>query len=304
MTDTALVGALRDAGLQPRTDVPLATRTWWRVGGPADVSVDTGSLCALQAAVRVCHDHAAPVFVLGNASNLLISDHGIRGVVLRLVGELAAASRDPDGTLRLGAGLKLVPFLRRSAREGFTGLEMLAGVPGTVGGAVVMNAGTALGEVSDALIDATVVCADGTAETLPAAALQLAYRTSVLPPGAVVAACTFRPSGLTPEQSARRIEEHLAYRARTQPVDVPTCGSTFRNPPGDHAGRLIDATGLKGATEGAAQVSTKHANFIVNTGGATATDIRRLIERVQAEVLAAHGVQLQREVHYAGDWPA
>lgn len=295
--------ALHDLGVAFDEDAPLVKRTWWRAGGPAGGLVTARDLPALAAIQRAAHDTGCSVFVLGNASNLLVSDRGIPGLVLRLAGELASISAEGDPpVLRLGAGLKLMPFIGRMQREGWTGLEMLAGVPGTMGGAVVMNAGTSLGEVVDALLDVEVVLPDGTIETLTRDDLRMSYRTAHLPDGAIVASARLRTTGDDPEASRRTIQAHLDYRANTQPVDVPTCGSTFRNPPGDRAGRLIEAAGLKGARIGGAQVSEKHANFLVNTGEATASDIRRLIEHVQAEVARVHGVELVREVHYAGDW--
>lgn len=299
--DPAFAQALRDHGVDVRLDEPLQKKTWWRVGGPADGYAEVTDLDRLVAVQQLAYAAQCPVFVLGNASNLLISDRGIRGLVIRLTGALARVTPG-DGRLRLGAGVKLVGFVRQAMREGWTGLEMLAGIPGTAGGAVRMNAGTRLGEICDPLDAVTLVLAKGEVVSRPRDALGLAYRTSQLPEGAVVAQVDVRLTGADPEASRALVEEHLAYRARTQPVDVPTCGSTFRNPEGDAAGRLIEATGLKGHTIGAAQVSPKHANFLVNLGGARAADLRALIEHIQAEVQAAHGVHLHPEVHYAGDW--
>ncbi len=300
--DPDVAAALRAAGLDVREDEPLLKKTWWRVGGPADGYVEVASEQALATALTQCAATACPVFVLGNASNLLISDRGIRGLVLRLVGDLARARAAGPDRLVLGGGLKLVGFVRQAMREGWTGLEMLAGIPGTVGGAVVMNAGTRLGEVADRLEEVGLVLPSGEAHRAAAADLGLGYRRSALPRGAVVSSATFSLTGEDPARSRALVEEHLGYRERTQPTDVPTCGSTFRNPKGDHAGRLIEATGLKGHTVGAAQVSPKHANFLVNLGGATAEDIRALIETVRARVHDTHGVWLQPEVHLAGDW--
>ena len=293
--------ALADAGIAVELDASLVKRTWWRVGGPADGLIDVSNLETLRSVLRIAHGTGCPVFPLGNASNLLISDRGIRGLVLRLRGELAKVEPLP-GAVRLGAGLKLVLLLSRTLKNRWTGLEFFAGIPGTVGGAVRMNAGTSLGEVVDGLIEVQIVTRDGRVQTLAADALRMAYRTCHLPQGSVVATATFRLTDTDPDLSRAAVEHHLARRRRTQPVDKPSCGSTFRNPEGDHAGRLIEAAGLKGFAIGGARVSTKHANFIVNTGSATATDIRRLIEHVQHEVSTHSAIDLVREVHFAGDW--
>lgn len=302
MSDTPpLLIALRALRIDAHAHVPLVKKTWWRVGGPADVYAELRREDELVDVQRVCAEHRQPVFVLGNASNLLISDRGVRGLVIRLVGGLAQVRVEGD-TLVLGGGVKLVGLVRQMQREGWTGLEMLAGIPGTIGGAVRTNAGTRLGELSDRLCEVGLVLGDGTRTVAPVADLHMGYRSARVPEGAIVAWVRVSLTGDDPAASRALIDEHLAYRARTQPTDVPTCGSTFRNPPSDHAGRLIEATGLKGLTIGAAQVSPKHANFVVNLGGATAADIRTLIETIQRRVHDAHGTWLQPEVHYAGDW--
>lgn len=178
---------------------------------------------------------------------------------------------------------------------------MFAGIPGTVGGAVRMNAGATLGETVDVLESITLVERGGEVVDRPAEALRMSYRTSHLPPGAIVARARLRTVA---DELARweAMDAFLARRKATQPLDKPSCGSTFRNPAGDHAGRLIEAAGLKGYTRGGAQVSEKHANFVVNLGSATAADLRAVIEHVQAEVHRQFGVELQREVHFVGDW--
>lgn len=296
-------GGLAERGIAWRPDEPLQKKTWWRVGGTADAYVEVADVPSLRSVLAVAHATGAPLFVLGNASNLLVSDLGIRGIVVRLVGDFGASEEEEPGQrIRLGAGLKLASFVKRAERAGWTGLELFAGIPGTVGGAVRMNAGTALGEVRDRLVDVAVELPDGSARTLAPSELAMAYRHTALPEGAVVTSARFALTGADPEHSRKLVEEHLAYRARTQPIDVPTCGSTFRNPPGAHAGRLIEQCGLKGHALGGAEVSPKHANFLVNTGTATATDLRRLIEHVQETVARETGIRLEPEVHLAGDW--
>lgn len=297
--------ALLDAGIALELDAPLAYKTWWRTGGPADGFAVLQDLAELKAVQEVCAAHDCPVFVLGNASNVLVSDDGVRGMVVRLAGALAEG-RAVEGTdppvLLLGGGVKLAPLVGRMQRMGWTGLEFFAGIPGTIGGAVRMNAGTALGCVADALIDVGVVRTGGAVQTLSYGQLQLGYRTSALPEGAIVAHARFATTGTDPEESREAIRAHLERREATQPVHDSCCGSTFRNPPGDYAGRLIDTAGLKGEKLGRAQVSEKHGNFIVNLGGASAIEIRRLIEHVRSVVWSVHHVDLETEVVFAGDW--
>jgi UDP-N-acetylmuramate dehydrogenase len=298
----ATAAGLRDAGVAFQEDVPLRKKTWWRTGGAADGFLIANDVESLIAAHRVTTQTQCPVFILGNASNLLVSDRGIRGLVVRLRGKLAVVEPGDDGKIRMGGGVKLMPLMNRIQREGWTGLEFLAGIPGTIGGAVRMNAGTALGEMVDALVEVEMVSAMGERLRLDRDALQMSYRTAHLPDGAVVTHATLQTTGDDPDASRTAIRAHLAHRARTQPVNVPTCGSTFRNPPGDYAGRLIEACGLKGHHIGRAEVSALHANFIVNKGGASASDVRALIEHVQHTVEQTQGVRLVREVHFAGEW--
>ncbi len=296
----AIAAALRDAGVPFEEDVPLAKRTYWRVGGPADALATPADAPTLARLLQAAATHDTPVFPLGNGSNLLVSDQGVRGIVVSLVGELTEAHAVGD-VLIGGGGAKIAVLLTRAAKHRWAGLEMLAGVPGTLGGAVRMNAGTALGEIADRLIDVDVALPDGSIVTLPKDALELSYRHSTLPPGGVVARVRLQVGGDWAESEAR-MRHHLERRKATQPLDLPSCGSTFKNPPGDAAGRLIEACGLKGYTVGGAQVSPKHANFVVNLGGATASDIDAVIRHAQAEVLRQFGVALEREVQYAGVW--
>jgi UDP-N-acetylmuramate dehydrogenase len=296
--------ALSAAGIEFSEDAPLERRTWWRVGGPADGLIAASTLEALSTIQRTATDTACPVTVLGNGSNVLVSDAGIRGLVVKLEGELADAIPDDQRPphLKVGGGMKLVALLTRAQKYGWTGLECFAGIPGTVGGAVRMNAGSTLGETGDALVAITVVEPSGTVRTVSKADLNLSYRTCHLPPGAIIASAELATTGADADASAERVRTFIERRKATQPLDKPSCGSTFRNPPGNAAGRLIEAAGLKGFRIGAAQVSEKHANFVLNLGGATAADIRSVIETVQKRVFEHSGVELEREVHYLGEW--
>ncbi|MFN7143070.1 MAG: UDP-N-acetylmuramate dehydrogenase [Myxococcota bacterium] len=280
---------------------PLSRHGYWRVGGPLERLVHVDDAAELAAVYR----EDPRLHVLGNGSNLLVPDAGLRGTVVKLGGafrESGAVREDGDTVwLRAGAGLLNAVLLARVGKLGLAGLGPLAGVPGTVGGAVAMNAGTALGEVADILDGIEGLGPDGVA-TLPRAALPMRYREGGLPPGFVVTAAIFRLSraGFADEQA--RIAHHLARRKATQPLDLPSCGSVFRNPPGDHAGRLIEAVGLKGHRVGGAAISERHANFIVNLGGATATDVMACIGAAWRRVREETGVVLIPEVHVLGDW--
>ena len=242
-----------------------------------------------------------PVTVLGRGSNALIHDDGIPGVCLVLKGELAGARI--DGTrVQAGGGLYLNVLLRRLDEAGLAGAEAFAGVPGTVGGAVVMNAGTSLGEAKDLIEAITVVLPGGEVAEIAGEDCGFAYRHSGLPPGVVVA---FAGLALSYDDGSRAAirRAFLERRKLSQPLSQPSCGSTFTNPPGDFAARLIQEAGLKGFTIGGAQISDKHANFFVNLGDASAEDIRRLIVHARRTVLERFGVRLTPEVKLLGPWP-
>ncbi len=296
-----LLQELEELQIAFRTDVVLAKRTWWRVGGPADVFATATTLDQLAGVMAATHAHAVAVHPMGNGSNLLVSDAGVRGVVLQLGGDLALCE-PRDGLLHVGGGLKLVVLLNRAQRHGWGGLHALAGIPGTIGGSVRMNAGTSLGEIADLITDLDLVHADGTVQTVPIAALKPRYRHTDLPPGSLVARARLRLSADV-EHSLAELTAFLERRKATQPLDQPSCGSTFTNPAGDHAGRLIEAAGLKGHRIGGAEVSVTHANFLLNTGDATATDLDALIRHVQDVVERRFGVRMRPEVQRMGEWP-
>lgn len=280
---------------------PLSRHGYWRVGGPIQRLVfvdDAAELASVLAADPAAH-------VLGNGSNLLIPDAGLRGTVVklggafresRIVGEEAGMLR-----LRAGAGLLNAVLLARAAKLGLAGLGPLAGVPGTVGGAVAMNAGTALGEVADILDSIEGIGAEGP-RTLARVELPMRYREGGLPPRFVVTAAVFNVARAGFDDEQARMAIHLARRKATQPLGLPSCGSVFRNPPGDHAGRLIELVGLKGHREGGAAISERHANFIVNVGNATATNVMACIRLSWDRVRAQTGVSLVPEVHVLGEW--
>lgn len=298
--------ALEAAGLKVRRDVPLARRGWWRVGGPADLWAEPADAAELQACMTIAARHDLPVSVLGNGSNLLVADAGIRGLTLKLMGRLRDSAVEGPAhapVLVAGGGLMNTVLLNRLDKAGLHGLGCLAGVPGTLGGAIRMNAGTHLGEIGDRVVSVELVLPGGQLRQVPAADLGFRYRRADLPDGAVVSRAWIRVSREGLEAARAAVRHHLERRKATQPLDQPSCGSTFKNPPGDAAGRLIDAVGLKGHRIGGACISEKHANFFLNTGGATAAELRALILHARDTVYRHTGVVLEPEVHAVGDWP-
>ncbi len=250
--------------------------------------------------LRRALDGSGPRWLLGNGSNLLAPDDGLRGTTVRLGPGFRTVESLPGDQVRVGAGLLNTVLLARLGRLGLSGLGCLAGVPGSVGGAVVMNAGTTLGEVGDRLVVVEGVY-EGEVVRRERAELPMHYREGGLPEGFVVTHATFQ-LGRDPGESAR-IAAHLAKRRATQPLDLPSCGSVFRNPPGDHAGRLIEAVGLKGHRIGGAEISARHGNFIVNVGNASAADVMGCIRLAWERVRDAQGVVLVPEVRVLGAWP-
>ena len=272
----------------------LAPLTWFRVGGPAEWLVrpaDAEDLCALLAALP----DAMPLTVMGAASNLIVRDGGVPGVVVRLARGFAGIEVEPDGIL-VGAAALDVTVAEHAAAAGRVGLEFLSGIPGSIGGAVAMNAGAYGAEISDVLDWVEIATAQGV-QRLPARALALSYRHAELPPRGVVVRARLRTQ---PGDAAPRMAQIRAAREATQPIRARTGGSTFRNPPGHQAWALIDAAGGRGLTRGAAQVSEKHCNFLLNLGGATAAEIEGLGEDVRARVKAHSGIDLQWEIARIG----
>ncbi|HVP31453.1 MAG TPA: UDP-N-acetylmuramate dehydrogenase [Myxococcota bacterium] len=284
-----------------RFDVPLARHTSLRIGGPADAFAAPADRDELARVLALCARHGVPHTVLGNGFNTLVLDGGIDGLVLSL-SRFRGLEELPGPRLRAEAGVSHATITRRCIERGLAGLEFGAGIPGTMGGWTAMNAGIHEREVKDAVVEAEVMRGDGSAlETLSAAALEFRYRAAAgLPPGAVVVSTLFALRASTREAVSAEVERHLSRRTATQPLDIPSCGSVFKNPTGDFAGRLIEAAGLKGARVGGAEISTVHANFIVNRGGAKAADVVALVELARGRVRDATGVLLDPEVRIVG----
>ena len=296
----AAAGALRAIPAirgRVQAGAPLAPFTWFRVGGPAEWLVrpaDAEDLVALLAGLPA----GLPLTMLGAASNLIIRDGGLPGVALRLGGGFGAVAVEPDGIIAGAAALD-VAVAQHAAAAGLGGLEFLSGIPGSIGGAVAMNAGAYGSEVSDVLDWAEVATAAGI-RRLAAGELGFAYRHASLPAGAVVIRARFRATPDAPAAIAARMADIRAAREASQPVRARTGGSTFTNPPGHKAWALIEAAGCRGLALGGAQVSEKHCNFLLNTGGATAAELEALGETVRARVLAQSGIALEWEIKRLG----
>jgi UDP-N-acetylmuramate dehydrogenase len=281
-------------------DEPLAPHTSLRIGGPADFFLRVASEKDLLDAIQVARENELPVFLLGGGTNLLVADRGIRGVVLQ--NGWRESSVDGD-IVTASSGTELAHVAAVAARSGIEGLEWMATVPGTVGGAVHGNAGAFGSETADALIDAELVDLTGDRWTARVDELAYSYRKSALQGTPIVCVrARFRGKSGDRANAVKRIKEMANERIKKQPLAQPNTGSIFRNPPGDFAGRLIEAAGLKGRAVGGAKVSEKHANFIVNTSGATASDVRALMALVQQDVSRKFNVKLVPEVELVGEW--
>ena len=291
----------RRVGVKTSRDEPLARFTTMRVGGPADLFATVHNVHELRAIVRFARARAIPLTILGRGSDVVISDRGIRGLVVQ---NRAEGSRIEGDRYLAESGVPMARAATETQKAGLTGLEFGLAIPGTVGGAVWANAGAHDNDVAAVLERADLLLADGTEATVPAAELDLRYRDSRLKhrPEEVVLGATFRLEPAEPDVIAGRLDEIRRWRREHQPLGIPSAGSTFRNPPGDSAGRLIDSIGWKGRTRGGATVSGKHANFIVNDRKGSAADVRGLIDEVAAAVFDETGVRLQEEVVFLGDW--
>ena len=311
----ALAHEIRDlVGERVRLGEPMSRHTTMRVGGPADLLVAARDARALSDLVRFARARGLPFMVVGRGSDLVVSDQGVRGLVILC----RAEGRRIEGTRLIAeAGLPIARAALVAGRAGLAGLEFGVAIPGTVGGAVWANAGAHGSDVAAVLESATLLDAEGRATAVPASALALSYRSSRLKqPGRagagspevdrmaveVVLDATFALERAEAAAIAERLAQIRRWRRDHQPLELPSAGSVFRNPAGDSAGRMIEACGLKGTRRGGAAISEKHANFIVNVGGATAADVRRLAELARTVVRERLGAELELEIQYAGDW--
>ena len=279
----------------------LAEFTSFRIGGPADLFVTVETEDELMRAKRAAHRASVPTFCLGHGTNLLVSDRGIRGLVIRLGDGFNQISID-DLSVTAGAGVDFGTLVETVVERGLEGLEFGEGIPGTVGGGLVMNAGAFGGEIARVVTLVHGVTADGEARALTPDEVNFAYRRTNLPPHFVISRVDFELRHGDRDALWARVMDVRGKRAARQPRGVPNAGSIFKNPPGNFAARLLDAAGMKGHRIGDAAFSEQHANFIVNLGAARAADVHALIELARAKVKDCSGVLLEPEVRMVGDW--
>lgn len=281
-------------------DERLSRRTSYRIGGPAALFVAAHSYAALSRTLSVLAAERVEWVILGKGSNVLVADGGYDGCVITLDDEFSRHSLGEDGTLTAGAGASLARLVNAALKEGLTGLEPCVGIPGTLGGAVSMNAGTRDEWIGARVRDVVVLRPGEGMHRYGGGEIEWGYRSTSLPTSEIILEATLQLEPAEPDEIARDMEARLRRRRERQPLGVPSCGSVFRNPPGRSVGILIESCGLKGAMCGGAQISPEHANFIVNRGGATAADVCELISRAHDAVLDRYGIDLTCEVKLLG----
>jgi UDP-N-acetylmuramate dehydrogenase len=278
-----------------RRDEPLAPATWLRIGGPAQYLIEARNLDELQAVVRACAADEIPIRVLGSGSNLLVRDEGVSGVVLRMTSPEFAKIEVEGTTVRAGAGALLSHVLTRAVSEGLAGLEVLVGIPGTVGGAVRGNAGGRSGEIGELVNSVSVMTHTGEKLVRTEDDLSFAYRSSGIN-DLLILDVEFQLTKEDPDEIARRMRKLWIMKKSTQPLSFQSAGCIFKNPRGLSAGALVEQAGLKGTRLGQCEVSDRHGNFIVTYEGATSADVLRLIDLIRTKVAEKHGVQLELEI--------
>lgn len=293
---------LREFSEVSQANEPLAKHATYRVGGPADVFVLPEKVEELEQIIRMCLKQNIPYFILGEGANVLIHDRGFRGVVISLK-KCCDQLFHKENLLYVGSGVAVQHLVAYCEEHGLEGLDFMSGIPGTVGGALKMNAGAFVGEIGDRVIRVDAIDGSGKRIQISQEAAGFGYRRADGLEGKVLLGCWIWVDWEEPESLAAKRQEYLTRRAEKQPLEYPSCGSVFKRPPGDYAGRLVEAAGCKGLKIGRAMVSPKHANFIVNLGGATANDIYSLISEVQNRVYKQFKVWLELEVKLVGFSP-
>lgn len=284
-----------------KTEEPMANHTSFHIGGPADVLAQPQSVAELQSLLKAAKELELTVTLIGNGSNLLVRDKGIRGLVIKLGNALKDIAVEGN-MITFGSGVSLAMAAKKAASLGLSGMEFASGIPGSIGGAVYMNAGAYDGEMSMVVRQVEVLNLQGEVEVLKAESLDFSYRHSALQnSGLIVLSVTVELTAADQAAIEAKMADFNERRTSKQPLEMPSAGSMFKRPPGFFAGTLIDQSGLKGYTVGGAQVSTKHAGFVVNIGGAMAADVLQLIKDVQDKVYAGYGVHLEPEVMVIGE---
>lgn len=285
-----------------QTDEPMSRHTTFRIGGPADYFLTPSSAQEVKEIIRICKEEKLPYFILGNGSNLLVSDNGYRGVIIQLYRNFNQIT--VEGTkIRACAGALLSGIAAEAKNESLTGFEFAGGIPGTLGGAVAMNAGAYGGEMKDILEEAVVMTQEGEILHIPVDELEMGYRTSVVKTaGYIVLEAVISLEKGSMDAIKARMKELTELRTSKQPLEFPSAGSTFKRPEGYFAGKLIMDAGLRGYQVGGAQVSQKHCGFVINTGNATAADVRRLMNDVIRTVQDKFNVTLEPEVKFLGEF--
>lgn len=296
-----LKGYLKNGQL--RLSEPMKNHTTFRIGGPADYFVTPAGEEELALAVQLCREYELPYYVIGNGSNLLVSDRGFRGVIFCIGKGMSAIELEGSDVLKAQAGASLARCASQAAANSLSGLEFAGGIPGTAGGAVMMNAGAYGGEMRDTILWARILWENGKIEKLSKEELQLSYRHSILAerPG-IVLETAFLLKKDDREKILERMNDFNQRRREKQPLDYPSAGSTFKRPEGYFAGKLIMDAGLRGFRIGDAMVSEKHCGFVVNAGEATAEQVKELMEEVDRIVFEKAGVHLTPEVRFVGEW--
>lgn len=283
-------------------DEPMSQHTTFRIGGPVDVFVMPENYEQIREVLRLCKEEKLPFFVLGNGSNLLVSDSGYRGVIIQMDRNMEEIRLDGE-EIHACAGALLSSVAVAARNASLTGFEFAGGIPGTIGGAAVMNAGAYGGELKDVLKEVTVMTREGEILTIPADKLEMGYRTSIIKTAGYLVLEAVISLKKGDEEKIRAVMKELSERrTEKQPLDYPSAGSTFKRPEGYFAGKLIMDSGLRGYRAGGAQVSEKHCGFVINAGGATAEDVRSLMDHVIRVVREKYGVTLEPEVKFLGDF--
>jgi UDP-N-acetylmuramate dehydrogenase len=279
---------------------PLSFHTSLRLGGPADIFVIPQDVDDIRHALSFAEREALPVEVIGGGNNLLVKDRGVRGVVLKLQGSLGRAEFHGEEVV-VGAGASLSALIREAAALSLGGIECLAGIPATIGGALAMNAGTPDGAIGDFVSAVYFLCPDGTIGELKPGTSAFAYRVFRFPPGAVLIGARLRFHRRPQAEIQKELKQRLKHKKSTQPLALASAGCVWKNPSGDHAGRLIEKVGLKGKRMNGCEVSAKHANFIVNRGGAAAADVLALMDLMRERVYNQFGITLEPEIKIIGE---